>query len=216
MSLPSDQGMPGIIWLARPNMCLYALDRAKIPVGLIILVYISMSAGADAVSLVEDFLFGLLCILAVVFTMMYFSQRYIYVGHSDGICLCTLIRRGGQDEIFGTFREVLYRNICSLKVSIFSDSCVIMAFEHEPPRISEMTQFIGREATAPLTYILKNPERIKGDASVRGASPNACKVTAKKISLLDLIFMLPVLDSCLLCNSRVYEIILDQWRCAKE
>ncbi|MGJ0559220.1 hypothetical protein [Methylocystis sp.] len=207
MSLRFDQDGRAIIWLARPNMCLYVIDRAKISISLIILVY-AVNGRFSA----EDFLFGLLCILAIVLTFMFFSQRYIYVGHSDGVCLCLLIRRRGKDEIFGTIRETLYRNVRSVRVSKVSDSCVILAFEAEPPPISEMTQFIGREAVAPSNYIFSNPAHVEADLSARGANPNACKVTAKKISLSGLIFMPPVLDSALLCNSRVCETILDQWR----
>ncbi|AZG76399.1 hypothetical protein [Methylocystis rosea] len=212
MSLRFDQDGRAIIWLARPNMCLYVIDRAKISISLIILVYAVNSVGSKSSFSAEDFLFGLFCILAIVFTFMFFSQRYIYVGHSDGICLCMLIRRRGQDKIFGTIRETLYRNVRSVRVSKVSDSCVILAFEHEPPPISEMTQFIGREAVVPSNYIFRNPAHVEADLSARGANPNARKVTAKKISLLGLIFMLPVLDSGLLCNSRVCETILDQWR----
>jgi hypothetical protein len=125
-----------------------------------------------------------------------------------------LIRRRGEDVIFGTVRETLYRNIRSVTVSKVSDSCVIV-FEDEPPPISEMTQFIGREAAAPSKYIFRNSMHTEGDASA-GAIPKDCKVTAKTISFLALIFKLPILDSGLLCNSRVGEIILDQCRCARE
>jgi hypothetical protein len=218
MRLPSNQDKRSIIWLARPNMCLYVLDRAKIPVGLIILVYITMGADglrSNAISSAESYLFGLLCILAVVFTFMYLSQKYIYVGHPDGICLCMLIRSRGQDVIFGTIRETLYRNVRSVRISKVSHSCVIIVFEDEPPPISEMTQFIGREAAAPSRYIFRNSVHTEGDASA-GAIPKDCKVTAKTISFLALIFKLPILDSGLLCNSRVGEIILDQCRCARE